>query len=88
MICYSVSLFCTIFPIVFVSVLFMLTWKWLHGANPLSSPSARFTSKPRRSQHHRGTTENKTNASWNSDISYTVDASLHVPVSINELHFI
>lgn len=71
MIYYSISLFCTIFPIVFVFVLLILTWKWLYGVNLLSSPSARSTSKPRRSRHRRGATEIKTNA---------VDA-LSIPVS-------
>ena len=87
MIYYSISLFCTTFPIVFVLVLFILTWKWLYGANLVSSPSAYFASKrPRRSRHHRGTTEVKANASWNSDISYAADDdALPVPVS-NGLH--
>ena len=77
MIYYSISLFCTTFPIVFVFVLFILTWKWLYGASLVNSPSARSTSKPRRSRH-RGTT----NASYIVDTS---DTSLFVPVS-NKLH--
>ena len=77
MIYYSISLFCTTFPIVFVFVLFVLTWKWLGGTKLVSSPSARSTSKSRRLRHRRGTTEIKTNAS--------VDASPMVPVS-NKLH--
>ena len=80
MIYFDISLFCTAFPVVFVLVLFILTLKWLCGAGITSRPPARFSSKPKRSRP-RQTTDSKINTVCNRDISNTLKAHLHLPVS-------
>ena len=85
---YFISLFCTALPIIIVLLLFVLTWKLLHGANKGGRYSARFSSKPRHSRHHR-TTANRASTNVKNDVSLCAppvnDTSLHVLVS-TELH--
>ena len=84
MIYFSISFFCTSFPIVFVLLLFILTWKWLYGADIVSRPPARFSSKAKRSRHRR-TTESKIITDCYGGAPDTVDAPLQLPVS-TKLH--
>lgn len=79
-----IPLFCTVFPVLIVVILFLLTWKSLHDANKSDVTSMRSALKPKRSRQHRSARITKT-TQWKSNPSHIFNAPLHVTVS-NEPH--
>ena len=79
---YFISLFCATLPIIIVVILFTLTWKLLQGANKGGYHSTHFSSKSRRSRHHRKSTILKSDV---SACTLVFDEPLHVPVSIGTI---